>query len=98
MLCTFNVELPSSKLASHLISNNIIDHIDCINNYHNCNINRSKYDLQIIIPTYNSSCYIASCLDSIISQKTNYKYQIIIVNDGSTDETVSILNKYKKIL
>lgn len=60
------------------------------------NIN-NIYDLSILIPVYNSENYIEECINSIINQKTHYKYEIIIVNDGSTDNTEKILFKYRHI-
>ena len=48
----------------------------------------------IIIPCYNASKYLERCLDSIYNQ--NYKmFEVIIVNDGSTDNTEDIVNKYR---
>jgi len=43
--------------------------------------------LSVIVPTYNSSITLKKCLDSIILQNIQDKYEIIIVNDGSTDNT-----------
>lgn len=51
-------------------------------------------DLSIIVPAYNVEKYIEECVLSIINQKTQYKYEAIIVNDGSTDNTRNILEKY----
>ena len=56
--------------------------------------NTPRYDLQIIVPAYNVDKYIKECLDSIINQKTRYSYQVIIINDGSTDTTLQIINNY----
>ncbi|MBQ8782456.1 MAG: glycosyltransferase family 2 protein [Clostridia bacterium] len=53
-----------------------------------------KYDLQIIVPTYNCEKYIKECLDSIINQETNYSYKVVVINDGSTDNTAEILKDY----
>ena len=53
------------------------------------------YDLQIIIPVYNEEKYIDNCIQSLLSQQTNYKWQAIIINDGSTDDTFNLLQKYK---
>lgn len=51
--------------------------------------------VSIIIPAYNCKDYIIRCLDSIVNQ--SYKYlEVIIVNDGSTDETLSIVEGYTK--
>ncbi len=57
--------------------------------------------LSFIIPTYNCEKYIKKCLNSILNQKTNIKYEIIIVDDGSKDNTKKevskFLNKYSKV-
>lgn len=49
----------------------------------------------IIIPVYNVEKYIDKCLKSI-SEQTYDKFEVIIVNDGSPDESVKIINKYVK--
>lgn len=49
----------------------------------------------IIIPVYNVEKYIAKCLDSILKQ-TYKNYEVIIVNDGTKDNSVEIINKYVK--
>ena len=49
--------------------------------------------ISVIIPVYNASDYIGGCLDSIINQ-TMKDIEIICVNDGSTDDSLSILNEY----
>lgn len=49
----------------------------------------------IIIPVYNTARYLAACLDSVLSQNTDMRYEIICVNDGSTDESGDILEKYR---
>lgn len=51
--------------------------------------------VSVIIPAYNSEKYIRKCLDSVVNQ--NYdNLEIIIVNDASTDNTLSICEEYKK--
>ena len=50
-------------------------------------------DLSIIIPVYNCENYIENCLQSIINQKLNMDYEIICINDGSTDSSLSVMNK-----
>ena len=52
------------------------------------------YDLDIIVPCYNVEKYVRQCLDSLLLQKTEYKYRIICINDGSSDNTGGILDKY----
>ena len=51
--------------------------------------------LSIIIPVYNIDQYISRCLDSLINQ-TYKNLEIIIVDDGSTDNTASIIDEYAK--
>ena len=48
----------------------------------------------IIVPLYNCEKYIAECINSIIKQE--YKdFEIIVVNDGSTDNSRKIVEEYK---
>ena len=49
--------------------------------------------ISVIIPVYNGSDYIKECLDSIVNQ-TLREIEIICVNDGSTDNSLSILKEY----
>ena len=51
--------------------------------------------ISIIIPVYNSAVTISRCLDSIIASGER-EYEIILINDGSTDSTYSILEDYNK--
>ena len=52
-------------------------------------------EISVIIPVYNVEKYLERCLDSIINQ-TFEEIEIICVNDGSTDNSRKILEKYKK--
>lgn len=56
-----------------------------------------RYDLQIIIPTYNVERYLEECLQSVFSQNTCYKYFISIIDDASTDSTKDILRRYEEV-
>ena len=51
--------------------------------------------LSIIVPIYNSENYLASCLDSICKQAKK-NIELILINDGSTDKSIKICNKYIK--
>ena len=50
--------------------------------------------LSIIVPVYNGEKYLKRCLDSILNQ-TLKNIEIIIVNDGSTDNSINIIKTYK---
>ena len=49
--------------------------------------------VSIIIPVYNVEPYVARCIDSVVNQTYN-NLQIIVVNDGSIDNSLQILNTY----
>lgn len=51
--------------------------------------------LSFIVPVYNTEKYLRDCLDSLISQDVSKEdYEIICVNDGSTDGSLTILQEY----
>ena len=49
--------------------------------------------ISFIVPVYNGEQYIERCLDSICRQ-TYTNIEIVVVDDGSTDETLDIIKKY----
>lgn len=54
-------------------------------------------DLSIIVPCYNVSKYIQKCINSIIAiEETFFKWELIIINDGSTDMTLEICESISK--
>ncbi len=55
-----------------------------------------KRQLSIIIPCYNVEKYIISCLNSIKKQLNNIEYEIILINDKSTDNSIKVIKKYLK--
>jgi len=53
----------------------------------------NKVDISIIVPVYNSSRFLRQTLDSIFNQ-TASNFELICVDDGSTDDSLEILNSY----
>lgn len=51
----------------------------------------TKYS--IIVPNYNKAEYIEECINSILNQ-TYKNYEIIMIDDGSTDNSVEVINKF----
>lgn len=49
--------------------------------------------VSVIVPVYNTETYLKKCLDSLVNQ-TFSDYEIIIINDGSTDNSINIINDY----
>ena len=62
----------------------------CENRINNCN-----YDLDVIVPCFNVQDYVCICIDSLIRQKTGYRFRIIIIDDGSTDNTGEQIDEFK---
>lgn len=52
--------------------------------------------LTVIITAYNHEKYIRNAMDSILSQKTDFGYEILVHDDVSTDKTVDIIKEYEK--
>lgn len=47
--------------------------------------------VSIVVPAYNAADYLEECLQSLLNQQTAYGYEVIVVNDGSTDATAEVL-------
>lgn len=58
-----------------------------------------KFDkplISIVVPIYNSATYLGACIESL-SNQTYKNLEIILVNDGSTDDSLDICNRYKNL-
>ena len=49
--------------------------------------------VSVVIPVYNSEKYLEECLNSIISQ-TYQNIEIIVIDDGSSDNSVRVVESY----
>lgn len=63
---------------------------DAANKVH---LNDRRPKVSVIVPVYNTEKYLARCLDSVIGQ-TERNLEIVCVNDGSTDGSAAILERY----
>jgi glycosyltransferase involved in cell wall biosynthesis len=52
--------------------------------------------VSVITPVYNLEKYIGECLESLISQETDFDYEIIAVDDGSIDNSYSLMKEIEK--
>lgn len=54
-----------------------------------------KYKISVIVPVYNKEKYLKECIESIL-QQTLSNIEIVIVDDGSKDESINIAKEYAK--
>ena len=59
----------------------------------NCEINKGP-KVTVCVVTYNQEKYIAQCLQSIVDQKTNFEFEVIVSDDCSTDKTRKIIEEF----
>lgn len=60
------------------------------------NTDKSDYKISVILPCYNMERYIEETIKSVLNQSLK-DFEIICLNDGSTDRTLQILNKYQNL-
>lgn len=58
------------------------------------NVDSRPIVASIVTVTYNHKDYLEQCLDSLVCQKTNFRYQILVGDDCSTDGTSEIVRRY----
>lgn len=51
--------------------------------------------ISVIVPVFNSQNYISRCIESVLNQKIKL-IELILIDDGSTDQSVNIIKKYAK--
>lgn len=59
-------------------------------------VDSRKQKVSVLVANYNNSIYLNRCIKSIQNQNYN-NIQIIVVDDNSTDNSIEILEKFKKI-
>ena len=87
----------TSNNMSHIEAKRIIENANSKNNvspiFNNLPID-NELDLSIVVPVYNYVNVLKENIDSILNQKTKYKYEVILVDDGSTDGSNAVLQQY----
>ena len=59
-------------------------------------VEETKLEVSILITVYNHEKYLKQCLDSILSQKTNFLFEVVIGEDCSPDKSREIVIDYAK--
>ena len=59
-------------------------------------VDKSKALVSVVVVTYNHHDTIARCLDSILEQKTDFPFEVLVADDASTDGTSDIVREYAK--
>ena len=54
----------------------------------------NELKVSVCVVTYNQENYIGECLESLVNQVTNFRYEIIVGEDCSTDGTRAIVQRY----
>ncbi len=54
--------------------------------------------ISVVIPAYNEAKFISKTLDSLVKQKTAHNFEVILVDNDSTDDTVMVAGEFQKVL
>ena len=49
--------------------------------------------ISVLLPVYNEEKYLSESINSILNQ-TYRNFELIIIDDGSTDKSIDIINSY----
>ncbi len=63
--------------------------------YDKLNFNSESTKVSVIVPVYNLGHYIQECIEGLVKQKTSFNFEIIVIDDASTDNSFEILCKLK---
>lgn len=51
--------------------------------------------VSVVIPAYNEERYIKKCLESLVAQETEFEYEVVVVDNSSTDKTTKIVSQFR---
>lgn len=60
-------------------------------------IQDSNINLTLVVPIYNVEKYLGYCIQSLINQKTKFSYEVLLIDDGSTDGSKRICDIFSKV-
>lgn len=80
------------KITKEYVDKVFLDEKEYLGN--NKKVNRIVPKVSVWVITYNQEKYISECLDSILMQEVDFDYEIVIGEDGSSDNTGEICKKY----
>jgi glycosyltransferase involved in cell wall biosynthesis len=56
----------------------------------------NKIEISVVVPVYNAAATIDRCVESLLSQQTQYSYEVLLVNDGSTDNSLDVIRQWQR--
>jgi glycosyltransferase involved in cell wall biosynthesis len=54
-----------------------------------------KNGVSVIVPCYNREEYLKECVESVLNQEGNFPVEIIIADDGSTDDSIKVIQDFE---
>ncbi|WP_438768716.1 glycosyltransferase family 2 protein [Limosilactobacillus reuteri] len=58
----------------------------------------TKIDISVVVPIYNAEKYLKSLLDSLSNQNFTGTYEVLLIDDGSTDNSLKICKEYSNFI
>lgn len=63
-----------------------------------CDVELTEIDISVVVPFYNAEKYIEKCAEALLTQSyPTTRYEIIMVDNNSTDRSVDLIKKYPRI-
>lgn len=60
------------------------------------NNDASQIEVSVIVPVYNASKTIDRCVNSLVDQQTRWPYEVLLIDDGSTDDSLERLRTWER--
>ncbi|GAB3282123.1 glycosyltransferase [Parahaliea aestuarii] len=92
------IALPVAYCFRHLISKYLsaFDVVaDAIDQYRQPQDSIHSCDVSVIVPVFNGERYLARCIESVLKQQFGGSFELLVVDDGSTDSTAKIVESFQ---